>query len=264
MTSLINVDWNFSLEEELIDARGELVIIETAVACTCRNGDLHAALILQEGKPANQRILDCPACNGDSFLYRNARKIKGLVTGLDPGRNRQLFEMGYAVPGDVTFSPSLHAGAITDFDKITFCFTSPVNEGQVIMRGAHTLENNLEYVTDLEDNEDRLWYRPGCTIWCEDSNGVLYSQASDFVFENKKIQWVGNAPAIGTLYSIKYTAYLEWVAYSTPFQRMDRNRNLGQRVMLRKKHVTFTTDSPMDSVSARRDKEDEFTTRTLL
>jgi hypothetical protein len=262
--SLIGVDWGWDRLEELIEARGERVTIETSVACTCRNGDLYASLILKDGKPANQRILDCPTCMGDSFLYRNARQISGLVTSLDPGRNRQLIEMGYAIPGDVVFSPSLRAGVVTDFDKVTFCFTSPVTDGQVIMRGSHTLENNAEYVTDLETNEDRLWYRPGCSIWCEDRDGVVYSQGADFVFEGKKLQWVGNMPDIGTLFTIKYTGYVEWVAYSTPFQRMDRDRSLGQRVMLRKKHITFTADSPLDSPSNRAASEIAFTTRTSL
>lgn len=261
--SLIDVDWSFERLQELIDARGEKVTVETAVACPCRNGDLYSAFILKDGKPANQRILDCPACQGDSFIYRNARAISGLITALDPGRNRQLFEAGYAVPGDVTFSPSLRAGFITDFDKVTFCFATPVNEGQVIMRGSHTLDTNAQYVTDLAPSEDRLWYRPGCSIWCEDINGVVYYKDADFTFEGKKIQWKGG-PDVGTLYTIKYTAFLEWVAYASPFQRMDRTRNLGQRVMLRKKHVTFTTDSPLDSPSNRRAEEAAFTTRTSL
>lgn len=262
--SFIGVDFNFARLEELIEARGEEVILETAVACTCRNGDVFSALIEIEGKPANQRSLDCPQCQGDGFLYRNARRVRGLITALEAGRNRQLLDMGYAVPGDAVFSPSLHAGILTDFDKLTFCGPSPINEGQVIMRGSHTLEDNEGYVTDLEDNEDRLWYRPVCAVWCEDRDGVVYKQGVDFVFENKKIQWVGNKPDIKTLYTVKYTAYLEWVIYSTPLARFDRGRSLGQRVMIRKKHVTFTTDSPMDSSSDRAQKEINFTTSTKI
>lgn len=262
--SLIGVDWDLGRLEELIEARGDEVIIETAVACPCRNSDLYASLIKKDGKPASQRILSCPQCQGDQFIYRNMRKVRGLIVGIEAGRNRQLLEMGYAVPGDASFSPSLRAGIISDFDKITFCGPSPINEGQVIMRGAHTLEDNATFVTDLASDEDRLWYRPGCSLWCEDINGVVYSQGADFVFENKKLRWVGNQPDIGTLYTIKYTAYLEWVAYSTPFARFDNGRSLGQRVLIRKKHVTFTTDSPMDSPANRSDKEVEFTTRTKI
>lgn len=262
--SLIGVDFNFQRLEELIQARGDEVIHETAVACTCRNGDLHAALINIDGKPANQRRMDCPQCQGDGFMYRNARRIRGLITSIEAGRNRQLLDMGYAVPGDAQFSPSLKAGVMTDFDKITICGTSPVNEGQVIMRGAHTLEDNVHYVTDLETNEDRLWYRPGCSIWCEDENGVVYSQGTDFQFVNKKIVWVGNQPDVKTLYTVKYTAYLEWVIYATPLARFDNGRALGQRCLIRKKHTTFTEDSPMDSPAHREEREEAFTTRTKI
>lgn len=262
--SILGVDWDFARLDELIEARGDEVILETAVACTCRNGDLHSALIIREGKPANQRSLDCPQCMGDGFLYRNARRVRGLITGIDPGRNRQLLEMGYAVPGDATFSPSLAAGYLTDFDRITMCHPEPVNEGQVIRRGGHTFQDNVQYVTDLEENEDRLWYRPSCSVWCEDENGVVYTQSTDFVFVDKKIVWTETGPDLGTLYTVKFTAYLEWVAYATPFSRVDRGRNLGQRVLIRKKHVTFTSDSPLDSPSYRAQKEIDFTTRTKI
>lgn len=262
--SLTNVDFDFARLEELIAARGDEVILETAVACTCRNGDLHSALILREGRPANQRSLSCPQCQGDGFLYRNARRVKGLITGIDAGRNRKLLEIGYAVPGDAVFSPSLRAGLITDFDKITICGPSPVNEGQVIRRAGHTFEDNAQYVTDLADNEDRLWYRPACSIWCEDENGVVYTEGSDFDFSAKKIVWGGSQPEPGVLFTVKYTAYLEWVAYSTPFARIDNGRSLGQRALIRKKHVTYTTDSPLDSPSHREQKEVDFTTRTKI
>lgn len=262
--SLIGVDFDFGRLEELIEARGDEVIHETAVACTCRNGDLHAALINIDGKPANQRRLECPQCQGDGFIYRNAKRIRGLITGIESGRNRQLLDIGYAVPGDAQFSPSLKAPVLTDFDKITICGTVPVNEGQVIMRGAHTLEDNAQYVTDLATNEDRLWYRPGCSIWCEDENGVVYEHGANFTFENKKIVWENNGPDIKTLYTIKYTAYLEWVIYATPMMRFDNGRSIGQRALIRKKHVTFTTDSPMDSPANREEKENNFTTRTKI
>lgn len=262
--SLLGIDWDFSRLNGLIESRGDVVILETAVACPCRNGDLYSATIEIEGKPGNQRNLSCPQCNGDGFRYRNARKVKGLITSLDPGKNRTLFEAGYAVLGDAVFSPDIDAGIITDFDKITICAPQPVNEGQVIRRGSHTIEENATFDTDLANNEDRLWYRPACSIWCEDENGVVYSQGSDFTFDAKKIVWEGNTPDLNTLYTVKYSAYLEWVAYETPFARIDRNRSLGQRVLIRKKHVTFTTDSPLDSPAHRQEEEIDFTTRTKI
>jgi hypothetical protein len=264
--SIIGTDWDFSRLQELIDARGENVVVETAVACPCRNGDNYAATIERHGKPAAQRMLSCPDCRGDGFRYRNARCVKGLITGINPGRDRRLLESGYALPGDSVFSPSVYEQRLSDFDKITFQFAEPISEGQVIMRGAASLEENATFVTDLAVSEDRLWYEAACTIWCEDINGVLYTQGVDFEFEAKKIRWIekGSSPDIGTLYTIKYQGYYEWVVYASPFERVDRGRNLGQRVLIRKKHVAFLTDAASDSVSQRKEDEIAFTTRTKI
>lgn len=258
------VDWDFARLDSLIQGRGEDVVVETAIACPCRNGDQYAALIEREGRPANQRIMGCPQCRGDGFLYRNARKIRGLVTSLNPVRDRTLLETGYAQPGDMLFSPELSADTISDFDKLTLLYPVDVNAGQVIMRGAAGLEENKLFVTDLEADEDRLWYEAVCAIWCEDINGVLYTENMDFKFEDHKIRWIGSAPDVGTLYTIKYEAYLEWVVYAQGMTRIDRCRTLGQQVLLRKKHVAFLTNDANDSVDTRASAELDFTTRTKI
>lgn len=262
--SFKRVDWDFQRLDSLIQARGENVIIETGVSCPCRNGDVYASLINRDGKPANQRRLNCSQCKGDGRVYRNARKIRGLVTSLNPVRDRSLIEMGYAQPGDVMFSPELNAGKVTDFDKITILYPMDVDDGQVIMRGAAHMEDNKIFVTDLETNEDRLWYEAVCSIWCEDINGVIYEQGADFEFENHKIRWVGNTPDEGTLYTVKYTAYLEWIVYSGGMTRIDNCRSLGQQVILKKKHVVLMTEDADNSVDTRTDEEIEFTTRSKL
>lgn len=258
------VDWNFQLHEDFIAGRSDEVILERGIACPCRNGDQYAALIEREGKPANQRRLSCPQCRGDGFIYRDAKKIRGLLTSINPGRDRRLIESGYAVPGDMTFSPPPSGPFLTPFDKVTLLVPQPLNEGQVIMRGAAGLEENAQFVTDLATNEDRLWYEATCSIWCEDINGVIYSEGTDFTFKNHKIVWQGNAPDVGTLYTIKYLGYTEWVVYATPMDRVDNCRSLGQRVVLRKKHTAFMTDSANESAETRSVEEVSFTTRTKL
>lgn len=258
-------DWDFSLLEELIESRGTDVILETGMACTCRNGDTFASTIERENMPASMRRLHCPQCQGDGWVYRNGRIVRGLLVNLDPGKNKALIETGYAIPGDAVFSPSFINGEnISDFDKITLMFSQPVNEGQVIMRGSASLENNKLIPTDLNTNEDRLWYLPDYTLWCEDENGVVYSQDVDFVFEGRKVQWIGNSPAIGTLYTIKYNGFTEWIVYSQKFIRVDLDRSLGPRVLLRKKHVVFLQSSPMDSPAQRQEDQVAFTTKVKI
>lgn len=257
--SLINVDWDFSLLDELIEARGDEVVVETGVACTCRNQDLYASTILYQNSPASFRRMNCEQCQGDGFIFRNPRCVKGLLTSLDPGRNKVLIESGYAIPGDSVFSPGRCADDIADFDKITLLVPQNLNEGQVIMRGAAHMEENAQIPTDLATNEDRLWYVADTSVWCEDEDGVVYVQNGDFVFESKKIRWVGSQPAVGKLYTIKYTGYPEWIVYAQPFLRFDRGRSLGRKVLLRKKHVHFNTGSQAATPAERAEEADEFT-----
>ena len=93
-------------------------------------------------------------------------------------------------------------------------------------------------------NEDRLWYNASSSIWCEDEDGNVY-RSGDFKLDGSKIiKWTGDSPTIGKKYVIKYNAYLEWIAFDPPAVRRDRNRDLGQRVGLRRRHVALIDDDP--------------------
>lgn len=246
-------DWEFGLLDELIIDRGDVVTLETGMACpACRNDDPYASTISLHGRPAAIRSLYCSKCQGNGYMYRNARCIKGLVTGIQPNQ-RDLMDMGYASPGDAIFSPSLQAGYLGDFDRVTFTTTASV-EAQVIMRGAATLNTNAALETDLTTAQDRLWYLPECTIWCEDANGVVYYEGTDFNFVDKKVNWV-HGPDAGVIYTIKYRGFIEWIVYASPMERFDRGRNLGQRVVLRKKHVHMLTGSKAETPTARSDEQ---------
>lgn len=260
------VEWKLALHDQFIKDRGDLVIHEAAIACpTCRGEDHFAGNLMWEGKPKKVRSLRCGRCSGDGYLYRNAKVLRGLVTGIQSGSNRQLIDVGFMVPGDCTFSPPPQTGSIIhDFDKITFTHAQSVNDGQVILRGAAHLGNNKQLETDLETNEDRLWYLADNTIWCEDENGVLYRQDADFKFVGKKIRWIGNAPKVGVSYSIKYMAYLEWMAFASPMERIDHGTNLAPKVMLRKKHVWFSTGSPAETPAERQEEQTNFTSRVKV
>jgi len=246
-----NIDWDFAKLDELIEDRGDDVVVETGVACTCRNHDMYASTILRNNEPASYRRMNCVRCQGDGFFFRDARCVRGLLTGLNPGRNRQLIESGYALAGDSVFSPDRHNDSIADFDKITLMVAQDLNEGQVVMRGAAGMEENAQIPTDLSAAEDRLWYVADCAVWCEDQDGVVYAQGADFEFEAKKIRWIGTQPAVGKLYTIRYTGYPEWIVYTQPFLRFDNGRSLGRKLLLRRKHVHFNTGSQAHTVSAR-------------
>lgn len=259
------IDWDFDLLQSLFNDRADEVLHELAIACSCSREDAYASQIEVDGRLARVRALGCPHCQGDGFIYRSPQVVKGLITGINPS-NRALEDYGYNSSGDMQFSPDFHSRIISDFDRVTLLSASPLNEGQVLIRGAaHLGQNKLQKDTrtDLAENEDRLWYLATQAIWCEDINGVIYNQDADYTFDEKRIVWT-NGPDVGTPYTVKYCGFLEYVAYQGPMQRFDRARSLLQKVSLRKKHVHFMQDLDTDSPSKRQTEADAFTTRVKI
>ncbi len=259
----MSVDWDFTLLESLIEDRGDKVIHELGVACSnCnQNASVYGHFIQKDGSSLAAQTINCTHCQGDGFLYRNAREITGLVTAVNAGPNRKLITDGYAVPGDAVFSPSFNVGLISDFDRITMLNAVPISEGQIIIRNVANMGDNQLLKFNLAPTEDRLWYLPEMALHCEDQNGVVYSQGIDFVLADKVIRWIGSKPKNGTAYTLKYTAFLEFIAYSSPFNRFDRNRTLAQKVLLKKKHVLIQKGSLADTPAKRAEEEFVFTSK---
>ena len=258
-------DWDFELLQSLFDDRADQVLHELAIACACQKEDTFASQIEVDGRLARVRSLDCPSCSGDGFIYREPLLVKGLLTSVMPA-NRTLEEYGYNNAGEATFSPDFHSRIISDFDRITLLSESTLNEGQILIRGAaHIGQNKVQKNTrtDLAENEDRLWYLATTTIWCEDINGVIYTQGTDYTFDGKRIVWT-NGPDVGTAYTVKYCGYLEYVAYTGPMQRFDQGRSLLQKVSLKKKHVHLLQDLAVDTPAKRDTAAGAFTTRVKI
>lgn len=220
---------NHKFQDGLINNRGQVVIHEMGVACTCRSGDRSEPVVGGSGK------LNCNKCE-NGVMYRNPRQIMGLITSI--GYQRQLMETGFANPGDcvMSVSPNLDFPP-ADFDKITFTWPENVNDGQVIIRGA---ESDI-FAPAVSANEDRLHYKAAKSLHVEDEDGKIYYQDADFYFEGRKVVWL-NGPEKNKRYSIKYMAYLEWIVFSSPMSRRDKDGSLGYRAILRKKHAINLRD----------------------
>jgi hypothetical protein len=183
-------------------------------------------------------------------MYRDPRRLVALITSISEDYVRH--EQGWAEPGDCIMSPKTHEVTIGGGDRITFTWGQPINEGQVIVRGAGTSSENTARKTNLNEDEDRLWYNAESNIWCEDIDGREYNEGADFVLDGSKIiRWIGNQPIKHKQYTIKYNAYLEWIAFIPPSIRRDRDRSLGHRVLLRKSHAAFVNENPTASVLDR-------------
>jgi len=235
------VDWDFDTLSGLITNRGEELIHEIGMRCVCNLEDTFAGQIEQTHVPRKRNIFGCDICTGDGYIFRNPKKIIALITSIN--ERKDWLAEGWAIPGDCTMSVQPDY-AISGHDQVTFTRPQSIPDGQVIIRGAGTMSDNSARDTKVVTDEDRLWYCATDAIWCEDEDGIVYSNSDFSLNSSKVIKWFGNQPAIGKKYTIKYNAYLEWIAFNPPNERRDRNRDLGARVPLRKKHAVFVNRDP--------------------
>ena len=200
--------------DALVEQEGDYVVHEVGLRCFCFN---------DSGQPD-------PTCNehqNGGWLYCESETIQGLVTGIS--QNRELVEAGILIPGDCVFSP-LSDAVVTEGDKITFTWPLPYGQGDPLVRS--------------NENKEDTYYKPVRAIYCIDENKAKYREGIDFRFVDKTIQWLwdgkpleGIAPAGGIRYTVKYMAFLEWIAYVPPVERINNGNNLGSKVILRKRHL---------------------------
>lgn len=161
------------------------------------------------------------------WFYPEAKNIVGLVTSI--ASHREWIEAGVTLPGDCVFSP-LTQDTVSEGDKIVFTWPLPFGQGDPLQRSG--------------SDGETLYYPAAKSIYCIDEDRVKYREGIDFKLADRKIywQWTGKpmegiAPTIGTKYTIKYMAYLEWIAMDPPTTRTSAGKDIGSKVLLRKKHV---------------------------
>ena len=177
--------------------------------------------------PDGQPDPNCTQHEAGGWLYTNERTIVGLVT--DISQRKELMETGAFMPGDCVFSP-LSTDLVSEGDKIIFTWPLPYGQGDPLVRGFEAA--------------DRLYYTPVRAIFCMDENRNRYTEGIDFRFVGKTIEWSwtgkpasGTKPASGVRYTVKYMAYIEWLAFVPPVERISHGVDMGAKVMLRKKHL---------------------------
>lgn len=220
----LSIDMNFESLEGLIGNRGAAVVHEISAPCPCIRTD-PAKGAVGHSDP------NCALCLGQGRIFRDPRRMKGLLDSLST--NKQWSQVGWIQPGDAMFSPSTKARRINDFDRITLTVSLPV-DGQVITRGQASALSPRP--PGLLANEDLLYYESSRkeAALIVDSNGMTWLPGK-YILDGRRIRWTdGVGPRVGSNYTIKYEAHPEMIAWATPFDRWDRQRELGQQVMLRK------------------------------
>ncbi len=212
----LGISFQPGLQEGLINNRGADMIHEVGFSCTCRVDDVYVST--REDSAEHRREPFCTRCGQDGWLFRDPVLVRGLITNIRFQRN--IMDAGNYLPGDSLFSPDFtdtgcgddEGRRIGTADKLTATWPEPLDDGHVLVRGSGSKSAALGIKTELDDDEDRLWYEPANALWCEDEFGVKYNEGSDFKLgPGKIIKWIGNKPNVGVRFTIKYNAYFEWI-----------------------------------------------------
>jgi len=222
----LGIEFTMDALDGFVNGRGQRLVHELGILCPCEINAPEA--------PLAQQMVMCELCNGSKHIYRKPLVITANITAISQHRN--LMVAGWAQPGDCVMSISpLEPRKVSDFDRITFTWSQPYNEGQVIKRGSGS--------PPLPANVDRLNYNCHKVLHCEDKDGHEYHEGGDFITKNRFLIWTpGAAPLRNVQYTVKYEGYLEWIAFSPPMERRDQNLDIGQRILLRKKHTVDLLD----------------------
>jgi hypothetical protein len=177
--------------------------------------------------PDGQPDPNCTQHEAGGWVFTSEQTITGLVT--DISQNQELMETGVFIPGDCVFSP-YSENIVSEGDKIIFTWPLPFGQGDPLVRGTGTT--------------DRLYYEGVSGLACIDETKISYLSGIDYRIFGKNIEWywtgkpaIGKAPLAGKRYTVKYQAYIEWLAFVPPVARISKGADMGNKVMLRKKHL---------------------------
>jgi hypothetical protein len=180
----------------------------------------------------------CKVCHGQGIFWRDQGTLQGIITGMHADRSGRFWlQNGVALPEDMLFSQDpLARRQAADFDLIVPRWTKGFPfQGELLVRG----------------QDDRLFYRAtngvlGTVLEVDAASGAIveYAPGTDYTVDPdwQTLHWVpGRGPVEGTQYSVKYHARYEFVCFNPPAQRFERGVDIGQRALLRKRHLPMPT-----------------------
>jgi hypothetical protein len=197
-----------------VATEGERVRHQVGMLCPCHD---------DQGQPDP----NCDLHERGGWFYAEEEAIVGLVTSI--AAHKDWLEAGIALPGDAVFSPLTH-NTVSEGDKIIFTWPLPFGQGDPLVRGSGSAE--------------KLYYPAVKGIYCLDEQRIKYVENVDFRFVGRTIEWSwpgksveGKKPSLGIRYTIKYMAFIEWIAVDPPTTRISKGQDIGSKVLLRKKHI---------------------------
>ncbi len=187
-----------------------------AVSCPCGN------------TPTSPNNINCLACGGYVVLYPDpALETTVLIPSVE--QNLSLMQYGLMEDGDIVVSPMPGTIHFDDFDLAILPFIPGIPTfSETFQRGTTATDTSSYRMVNVEG----AW-----TVDSTTGTNTKYTPNQDFTFSGKTITWIGNQPSAGQLYSIRYGALFEWVAFNPPSPRYAFGQDLGQKAVLRKRHI---------------------------
>lgn len=214
---------NLAKQSEFIRAHGEWLDYYLAMKCTCTI-TVTGSMV----SDANRANPNCAACKGLGIVWQKQSQIIGLVQTIN--QQKDLLQSGVGAPGDLVLSPDPRY-TISDFDKIQMTWDEGIPyEGQLVKRAATGSIDTVNY---------RIMSVVNC-IQVDPTTGSIttFIKDTDFTVSGNQITWISaNKPAISSVFSFKYSALIDWICFAPPQPRRERGTNLGQRIIMRKKHL---------------------------
>ena len=203
---------------DLVRKRGDWVRHAKGRRCPC-------------GESVDRAVPTCRLCRGLGFFWEDWRWLRALVTSAE--QETKLLALGVAAPGDLVLGPGLHPWArrIDQWDLVVprLPFGQPF-QGETLVR---------------QGTVDTLQWEPARVEACymvDPRSGLraTFLEGADFVVEGAGLRWLpGRGPAIGERYAIHYRPRFEYLALVPPMPRVERNTGLGDKVILRKRHLAL-------------------------
>lgn len=215
--------FDLGLHDQFVADHGDRVLWFRATKCSCgRSRDPHRA------QPT------CVACEGTGWRYDPPVELLALVTGVG-GREKSLIEAGLVSPGDMVLglAPS-EPHQLKDWDKIRLTWDPGLPyDGDVLIRGTGSTDRltyearRIRAVTDVHPATGAV---------------TTYGEGTSFTVAGRELTWVAGQPQplAGESYTVDYEPNWDWVVLSRPLSRFERGQSLGQRVLLRQRHLALS------------------------
>lgn len=224
-------------DREFIRAHGETLQWYQGAWCSCTTVEQNRGLATTLPDPSFADT-NCKVCGGTGWMFPNAAQtIRGVISAVT--QDKDLADIGLEVNGELVLSQEPGGPRLSDLDIIRIpSWTKGIpSMGQLVWRGPLTSEDSLFY------NVQQI----GGVWQANPATGVItaFKEGTDYTFSGRTITWTngGLSPALGTAYSVRYDPLYEWAVFVPPMPRYERNTDLGQKVVLKKRHLVLQ-DAP--------------------